>query len=110
MILSKMALLGIVDFLKSNLTLTVIGIILLVIGIFLLKARHRRHKQSIFLWVVLAFFIATFILSVIGKNFDLMSFSGIKMATMNYFSWLLNAFENVRTITTNAIRMDWGFK
>jgi len=48
--------------------------------------------------------------SITGKNVDLNSAEGLKEAGVLYSEWLGNGFENLKTLTTNAIKLDWGVK
>jgi len=42
-----------------------------------------------------------------GKDLDLKTISGLTTATKLYFTWLGSMFGNLKTITTNAIKMNW---
>ena len=85
-------------------------IIALIIGalIFLLKARHFKHRISILLIMLLMlFFYFTFTFAIKDYSIDLKTTGGITSAVNIYFSWLGHAFDNVKTLTGNAIKMDW---
>mgnify|MGYP001612662498 CR=1 FL=1 len=91
-----------------------IGVVLLVIVILvvliwlLMEFKQFRHKiWAVFLIALILFTYFSFTTVLKGKDIDLKSVSGLTQATKLYFSWLGSAFANVKTITTNAIHMDW---
>jgi hypothetical protein len=43
-----------------------------------------------------------------GEEINWKSAEGIEKGARIYFSWLTGLFSNVRTITANAINMDWS--
>jgi hypothetical protein len=69
---------------------------------------HAKHK---FVWVAIIFvaviLIVGFFLSVSGKKIDYNSPEGLKTAGGLYLSWFANSFNNVKTLTGDAIKMDW---
>jgi len=92
-----------------------IGVILLVlfvviVGIyFFAESKRVRHKIFAFFLIGLVIFFyvsASFVFK--GKNIDYGSVSGIIDAGKLYFSWLGSVFVNLKSITTNAIGMNWG--
>ena len=92
-----------------QLILWVFAIAFVLIIILLIKMRYFKHKLS---WILIIFgclfLYLTFMASISGKNIDLNSFDGLRNAGSLYFSWLGNAFSNVKTLTSNAIKMDWN--
>lgn len=86
-----------------------IGVLLLV-GVFVvLRTVRIRHKLKWVLILLLGLFVyLTFMLSIAGENISLTSLAGVRRASGIYFSWLANAFDNLRTLTANAIKMDWN--
>lgn len=91
-----------------------IGVTLLIIGILiagiwiLLEFKRFRHKFfAIFLIALILFSYISFTLVLKGKNVNLKTSSGILQAGKLYFSWLGSIFGNFKTITTNAVKMDW---
>ncbi|RLG10660.1 hypothetical protein DRN73_07305 [Candidatus Pacearchaeota archaeon] len=89
--------------------ITLIVIALLVLGIWIFSELERwRHKfWTVFLIGLLLFSYLSFVLVLKNKDIDYHSFSGIFTAGKIYFSWLGNIFVNLKTITANAIKMDW---
>lgn len=87
-----------------------IGVAILVVFVItrLLHFRTWKHKLYVTLFVIVAIFIYSSFSSVIGgSNIDLKNPSGMLQATKLYLSWFGQAFGNLKTLTGNAIRMDW---
>ena len=81
----------------------------LVAGIWIIiEIRRFRHKIfAIFLIVLLILSYLSFFTVFRGQDLDLTTISGIMTATKIYFSWLLSIYDNFKSLTVNAIRMDW---
>jgi hypothetical protein len=91
----------------SGFTIAIIaGIIILIWILFEVKrARHKIFAMFLIALILFSYFSFTF---VIKKNdVDIKSSSGMAEAGRLYFSWLGSLFGNLRTITANAIKMDW---
>jgi formate/nitrite transporter FocA (FNT family) len=89
-------------------TLLIIGILIAAIWI-ILEFKRMRHKMfAIFLIVLILFTYFSFTHIVKQNNVKLDTASGIFAATKLYFSWLGSLFGNVKSITANAIKMDWA--
>ncbi len=70
--------------------------------------KRFRHKLfAIFLIFLILFTYISFSVTLKGQDIDYKSLTGITSATQLYFSWLVSVFTNVKTITMNAINMDW---
>ena len=83
--------------------------ILVVCGIFAIKMNHLRHRVFIIILLVLALFLYTSITLVDNRHdFDYKSSEGVFDAMKIYTGWLANGFQNLKTITGNAIKMDWS--
>lgn len=86
----------------------VIIIVLIVIAFFLLKTNHFRHRMWIILLIFLALFLYISITLVNAKHdLDANSTEGFFNSVKVYMGWLANGFQNLKTITGNAIKMDW---
>jgi hypothetical protein len=88
------------------------GIIVLIVAVLaiwvLIELKRIKHKVfAIFLIGLIIFTYFTFITIVKKNDLDLKTISGLTQATKIYATWLSSAFVNVKTITTNAIKMDW---
>ena len=86
----------------------IIIIILLILVFAFLKMRHIKHKFiAIFIIILLIFFYTSASSLFSGQNIDWKSFSGLEKASHLYFSWLANSFSNLKSLTGNAVKMDW---
>jgi hypothetical protein len=92
-----------------------IGVVVLLIAVFIVVVltllRFKKLKHEIFaffliLLILFAFF--SFSMAFKEKNVTINNVSDISNAAKIYFSWFGNAFNNVKLITTQAIKMDWG--
>jgi len=91
-----------------------IGLIFFIIGIltiavWIIFAMGRmKHKFLTFLLIALILFsILSFNLVFKGKDISVKSVSDLGNLVKIYFSWLGGIFNNLKTITTQAIKMDW---
>lgn len=93
-----------------NLSSTSIVLGLLIVTIWLVVGLKRfRHKIfAVFLILIILFTYLNFVPVVAEKNLDLTTFEGVKAIGTIYFSWLGSIFANIRTLTANAIRLDWS--
>lgn len=83
-----------------------IGIIVLIF----ILSKVLGVKQNVFTFIIVALVLFSFLSLVFafsGKDVSINSFADLKDAGTVYFSWLANAFSNVKIITTEAIKMDW---
>lgn len=85
--------------------------ILVVVAFFILRIHHLKHKIFLFLVVFAVLFIFITASNVVTKyKIDLKSVNGIEKGAKIYFAWLGGAFDNFKSITGNAIKMDWRFE
>jgi len=92
----------------SAITFLVIAVLIIAIWV-IIEVKRMRHKIfAIFLIALILFGYFSFTFVLRDKNVDYSSFSGILKGTEIYFSWLGSIFGNAKTVTTNAIKMDWG--
>ncbi len=90
-----------------GITILVIAILIAIIWIYVELKRARHKIFAILLIFLILFSYLGFMASIKGKDIDFKSADGLKTAGKFYLSWLGNVFGNLKTITTNAIRMDW---
>ena len=84
----------------------VIGLIIAVWV--LIEVKRFKHKIfAIVLIFLILFTYLSFSYTLSQHDVDLKTASGIGQAGKLYFAWLGNAFTNLKTITTNAISMNW---
>ncbi|MEK6898679.1 MAG: hypothetical protein AABW79_01120 [Nanoarchaeota archaeon] len=88
----------------------VIIVAILIIVVMFFKAHEVRHKFfALLIIVLLLFFLVTFAQVALIPGVDFDSFDGVVSAGKIYFNWLGYALGNVRFITGNAVKLDWGF-
>lgn len=81
---------------------------LLVVGLLLAKVKHLKHKSlAVFLALIVLFFCLTVPPAVKNSDVNFKTFSGVAETFKLYFVWLGHSFGNVKTLTGNAIKMDW---
>ena len=90
-----------------GITFIIIAILVLAIWIFVEFKRFRHKIWAIFLIALILFTYFSFTSVIKGKDIDIKTFTGMKEAGKLYFLWIGNAFGNLKSITTNAIGMDW---
>jgi len=88
-----------------------IVIVLIILAFVFLKMSHAKHRISLIVFIlVLLFFYITVSRVFTQYDIDWKSSAGMEKGIKVYFSWLGGAFGNLKTITANAIRMDWSQK
>jgi len=86
----------------------IISVCILAIWI-LIEIKRMKHKFfAIFLIALILFTYVSFSITMKNNNLDLKTIEGLSKATKLYFLWLGSAFGNVKSITANAIKMDWS--
>lgn len=90
-----------------GITLFVIIVLIITIWVFIELKRFRHKIFAIFLICLVLFLYLSFNAVFKGKEINLKNIPGITAATKIYFSWLGSIFGNLKTITANAIQMDW---
>ena len=86
--------------------IVVVAIVAIYILIELKRFRHKIFAIFLIALILFVYLSAAYVLR--GRDLDLKTASGFVDATKLYFSWLSSVFGNVKTITANAINMDWG--
>jgi len=91
------------------LTVVFFVIAILVVAIwFLFGFKRIKHKLlSIFLIALVLFSFFSFNIVFKGKEISMNSISDLGKIFKIYFSWLGNIFGNMKTITGQAVEMDW---
>lgn len=88
-----------------------IVIIFVVLILIFVKMRYLKHKIFVILMIILLLTIyltASNVLS--GYDINWKSVTGVEKAVKVYFVWLGGVFDNLKVMTGNAIKMDWGMK
>jgi len=89
---------------------TFIVIAVLIISIWvIIEIKRLKHKLfAIFLIGLILLGYFSFIYSTRGQDIDFKTVPGMIKASKLYFSFIGSAFGNMKLITINAIKMDWG--
>ncbi|MEK6848886.1 MAG: hypothetical protein AABX65_04620 [Nanoarchaeota archaeon] len=88
----------------------IIIILGILIAIFVVtKVAELRHKFFVAsILVLLLLFYVSFSLVAKDAGVDVGTADGIVKATGIYFNWLGTLFGNMRSITSNAVKLDWS--
>ncbi len=89
---------------------TFLVVCFLVIGIWILvEVKRLKHKVfAVFLIGLILFSYFSFATIFKDSDINFKSADGLIEAGRIYFSWLTSLFVNFKTITINAIKMNWG--
>jgi len=80
-------------------------VILIWIIIGIKKMRHKIFAILLIALILLLYLNPSFIFR--GQDIDFKSISGIQTVTKLSLSWLGSLFSSLKSITTNAIKLDW---
>ena len=89
------------------LVLAITGGLIVFIYVFLEIKRFRHKLTAFFLIGLILLFVISALVVFNGKEINYGSIDGAKTAGVLYFSWLKVIFVNLKTLTANAIHMDW---
>ncbi len=82
--------------------------IFIVIGIITIKVDHLNHRLFVLFLILLALVLYSSMVFVINQNnLDLSNKEGIFNGIKVYTVWLINSYQNIKTLTGKAINMDW---
>jgi hypothetical protein len=85
----------------------IIGV-MIVIALFVLRVKHFKHRFYVIFLIILIVFFYVSVSRVVSENsLNLRTFDGLMSAGKIYFSWLVHAAGNVKTISGNVINLDW---
>jgi len=91
-----------------------IGVIVFIVGILIaitwvyIEVQKFKHKAfAIFFIALLVFIYLTGALVLKDKDVNFKTISGMMTATKLYFSWLGTVFVNLKTVTANAMKLNW---
>lgn len=86
-------------------------IIVSLVALIWIVIELKRFKHKIFAIFLIALILFAYVsLTIVfkGKDVDYKTVEGVKVASGIYFSWLGGVFGNLKSITTNAVNMNWG--
>lgn len=93
---------------QSSGTWFLVAILILIVYL-VMKVSSKKQEVAIGMtWFLFLFIVFTTTYLYISSDYKLTTFDGFAGFVKHYFSWLGAMFENVKTITTNAINLDWG--
>lgn len=88
-------------------TIMFMSILIAVIWVFV-EVKRLKHKIIAIALIGLILFSYLSFFAVFNDNkADLKTPSGLFDASKIYFSWLTSVFSNLKTLTANAIHLDW---
>ena len=91
-----------------NWIIILVAVIAVIVVTKFIHFRHLKHRVTAITLILLALFLySTFTAVIHSNNIDLKNASGIISAFKVYFVWLGQSFGNLKTLTGNAINMNW---
>ncbi len=88
-------------------TIIFMSVLIAVIWI-LVEVKRLKHKVVAMALIALIIFSYLSFFAVFNdKKADLKTPSGLLDASKLYFAWILSVFDNLKTLTANAIHLDW---
>ncbi len=90
-----------------NVIIFVIAVLVVAIWIIYGLKRIKHKFLAIFLIALVLFSFLSFGVVFGGKDISINDVSDLGNVAKLYFSWLGSVFSNVKSVTTNAIGMDW---
>ena len=91
-----------------GIVLFIIAALIIITWIINFVSAVKYKAFAIFLVVLIVFTYVSFSVAVRDQGIDLTTFSGLTIASKLYFSWLVSVFENVKTLTAQAIKLNWN--
>ncbi len=89
----------------------VLIVVLILLVVMVMKVRHFKHRAFAVIFILLLVFIYITSMNVLsGYDINLKTFTGIEKAVKVYFVWLGGVFDNMKSLTGNAVKLDWGMK
>lgn len=88
-------------------TIIIIALIIALIWIFVELRRFKHKFLAIFLIALILFSYFGFVVTLKGKDIDYKSIDGLQTVAKLYFIWIGQIFKNFKSITANAVKLDW---
>ena len=88
-------------------TIIIIALVIALIWIFVELRRFKHKFFAIFLIALILFSYFGFVVTLKGKDINFKSTDGLQIVAKLYFVWVGSVFKNFKTITANAIKLDW---
>jgi len=93
---------------EIGVTLFVVAILVVVIWV---TIELKRLKHKVVAIILIGLILFSYISATVifrGQDIDFKTVPGVMKASKLYFYWLISVGGNFKSITTNAIKMDWG--
>jgi hypothetical protein len=84
----------------------IVAVVLIYLFVELKRARHKFF--AIFMILLIVFAYVSFVYFFKGRNVDFKTVPGVIGATKLYFSWLFSVFQNLKGVTSYAVKMNWA--
>lgn len=95
---------------EFGITLFIVAVLIIAIWV-IIEIKRLRHKIfAIFLIALILFTYISFTITLKDQEIDMKTIPGLMAASKLYISWLASAFNNLKSITTQAISLDWTSK
>lgn len=92
---------------EFGITLFIVAILIIAIWV-IIEVKRLRHKIfAIFLIALILFTYISFTITLKGEDIDMTTIPGVMAASKLYMFWLVSSFNNLKSITTQAISLDW---
>lgn len=88
-------------------TIVIIALVIALIWIFVELRRFQHKFFAIFLIVLILASYFGFVVTLKGKEINYKSIDGLQNVAKLYFVWVGQIFKNFKSITANAIKLDW---
>ncbi len=86
----------------------IIILIFVIFIVLLTKISHFRHRFFVITLVLIFLFLFITWSIVNAKNqLDFSTSKGVMNSIGIYWGWLANSFNNLKSLTGNAVKMDW---
>ncbi len=92
---------------EIGVVLFIIGILTIAVWIIFALGRMKHRFLTFFLIALILFSFISFNMVFKGKDISVKNISDLGNLVKIYFSWLGGIFSNIKTITTQAIKMNW---
>jgi glucan phosphoethanolaminetransferase (alkaline phosphatase superfamily) len=90
-----------------NIVIFIIAVLIVAIWIIYGLKRIRHKFLAIFLIALVLFSFLSFGFVFNGKDIPMNNFSDFGNVVKLYFSWLGSVFVNIKSMTADAVKMDW---
>lgn len=85
--------------------------VLIILAFVFLRMKHIKHKVFLVLIIIVLLFFYTTSSKILSEyDINWKSVSGMEKGLKVYFAWMGGIFDNLKVITSNAIKLDWEAK